>query len=58
MKTHRFTVFTSDASVIQETSLLQGANVVRNRHFTWHLNFGKYINGANIPIDGGLLKST
>ena len=50
MKTHRFTVFTADASVVQESSILQGANVNRNRQFTWRLNFGKSINGANIKM--------
>jgi hypothetical protein len=50
MKTHRFTVFTNDADVIQETSVLHGANVSRNRSFTWHLQFGKRIDGANIKI--------
>jgi hypothetical protein len=47
---HRFTVFTNDATVIQETSTLQGANVDRNRHFTWRLNFGKRIEGTNIKM--------
>jgi hypothetical protein len=50
MKTHRFTVFTNDADVIQETSVLHGADVSRNRSFTWHLQFGKRIDGANIKI--------
>lgn len=51
MKTHRFTVFTNDAAVIQEDSTFPTGNVLpRNRIFTWHLQFGKRIDGANIKI--------
>lgn len=50
MKTHRFTVFTADASIVQERSRLHGNDVDRNRLFTWHLNFGKRIEGANIKM--------
>ena len=50
MKTHRFTVFTADASVVEETSTLHGNDVSRNRLFTWRLNFGKRIDGANIKM--------
>lgn len=50
MKTHRFTVFTADASIVQESSTLQGNNVIKNRHFSWRLNFGKRIEGANIKM--------
>lgn len=50
MKTHRFTVFTADAVVVKEESTLHGTNVKRNRLFTWHLNFGKRIDGANIKM--------
>lgn len=51
MKTHRFTVFTNDASVIQETTIFPAGNELpRNRIFNWHLQFGKRIDGANIKI--------